>query len=74
MQQGSFRATAMLLDIYVTPVGETAKRDAMLVKLEDPNGAMLFFLPYTVVAPGEVTYGTSWLRPGNREIFGGAGE
>jgi hypothetical protein len=67
-RSGAFAVTGLLYDVYAIPPGETIKVDAMMVQLENRDGAVLFYLPYRKEG-GTVSYGRSWLGLAKPVVF-----
>lgn len=69
-QAGEIRATALAIDVRVTPPGRTAVSDAIQVSVEHKDSfcADVFF-PYRLTTPGLPEFGETFAQEGTRIFF-----
>jgi hypothetical protein len=67
---GSFRSTALCVDVRVHVPGKLEKTDAIQIMLEHSEGeAMNAFMPYEKQGPADIIYAPLFATPSDSQVF-----
>ena len=67
---GKYKATALVIDMLVTPPGKDVKQDAVAVRLDHRDRySVIVVFPYTIGPTGDVTLEAPYAAKGEHKIF-----